>query len=145
MRFKINLSGDLIGLDLGRSRTGVARINTHAKIAEPLAEITMDDNFLAHVQQLAGELDAACIVAGVPRGLDGQETEQTKWALDVVMSLQAACTIPVFTVDEAGTTKLAEERAAQGQSIDSVAACIIVEDFLTEVVRGKVENVYVSA
>ena len=142
---KINLSGDLIGLDLGKSRTGVARINVHARIAEPLDEIAMSGQFVDQVACIVKDYEAACIVAGVPRGLNGQETEQTKWALEMIAQLQDVLSVPVFSVDEAGTTKAAEERVRPGQSVDSVAASIIVEDFLTEVMRGNVEDVYVSS
>lgn len=145
MRSKINLVGDLIGLDLGQSRTGVARVSTYAKLAEPLDEIAMDDQFFDKLHRIINEYEAACVVAGVPRGLNGQETEQTKWALKIIAQMQDVLGVPVFSVDEAVTTKIAEERAKDGQSVDSVAACIIVEDFLSEVMRGNVEGVNVSA
>lgn len=143
MRSKIKLSGDLIGLDLGKSRSGVARINVQARLSEPLDEITMDDRFFELVQEVVQKYDACCIVAGLPRGLDGQHTEQTQWAQNMVEELRDKSKVSVFAVDEAGTTKAAEQRSLPGQSVDSVAACIIVEDFLNEVTRGNIEGVYV--
>lgn len=135
------LNGDIIGLDLGMRRTGVARINTFVKIAEPLAEIDMDSQDLTtELSKLIRELDACAVVVGLPRGLDGQETDQTIWAESERTRLESLIETPIFTIDEAGTTKAAEERAQKGQSVDSVAACIILEDFIDELSRGNVDE-----
>jgi len=135
------LDGEIIGLDLGLKRTGVARLNTVARIAEPLKPIDMDDGLVTKLSAVVAEHETQAIVAGMPRGLNGQETEQTAWAQKIVEELRAAFEIPVFTIDEAATTKFAEERAFKDQSIDSVAATIIVEDFVNEVLKGNIENV----
>ena len=137
----IKLNGDIIGLDLGMKRTGVARINNLAKIAEPLHEIDMESQDLSAIlNELIVEYGACAIVVGEPRGLDGQETDQTKWANNVKLKLQKNIELPVFSIDEAGTTKEAEERVQKGQSIDSVAACIILEDFIDELSRGNIDE-----
>jgi len=135
------LTGDIIGLDLGKARTGVARLNTIARIAEPMNEIAMSDKFLVDVQKVVSESKASGLVVGIPRSLDGKSTDQTIWAENVYESLKNSLEIPVFNTDEAMTTKKAEERAHPGQSIDSVAAGIILEDFANEVLEGRVENV----
>ncbi len=137
----IILNGDIIGLDLGMRRTGVARINTIAKIAEPLTDIDMHVQDLSReVSKLAIELNACAVVVGIPRGLDGQETGQTLWAENERLKLENSIELPIFSIDEAGTTKLAEERVKKDQSVDSVAACIILEDFIEELSRGKIDE-----
>lgn len=137
----IKLQGDLLGLDLGQRRTGVARLSTVARLAEPLPVITMDEHFITNVANIATEYGAVAVVAGLPRGLDGQETEQTAWARKLTEELKNGLELPIFLLDEAVTTKQAELRAQAGQDIDSVAAGIILEDFAAEVVRGRVDNV----
>ena len=138
----LTLSGDIIGLDLGISRTGVARINTVAKIAEPLTEINMQKNdFIEELKNLVIKYDGCAVVAGLPRGLDGQETEQTVWARELIKKIEVNVEVPVFGIDEAGTTKLAEQRAQKNESVDSVAAGIILEDFISEVERGHIQDV----
>jgi putative holliday junction resolvase len=139
---KITLDGDIIGLDLGTVRTGVARINTIAKIAEPLTPITMSNIFVDDVKNLVSNTDARAVVVGLPRGLDGQITDQTLWAKEIFMDLKRALEVPVFAIDEAATTKQAEQRANAGQSVDSVAAGVFLEDFVQQVGRG--ENASVS-
>ncbi len=145
MRSRINLSGDILGLDLGLSRTGVARINVVARIPEPLQPIAMTELFSEQILQLVKDINVSALVVGMPRGLDGQVTEQTKWAESMLAKLEDIVGVPVFSVDEAGTTVAAEARALDGQSVDSVAAGIIAEDFLNEVLLGRVEDVNVSA
>ena len=139
---RIKLHGDIVGLDLGASRTGVARLNTVARIAEPLEVIDMKSNDLEiQVAEVVNKSGACAIVAGLPRGLDGQVTDQTKWAEKVVEKLQNSLNVPVFTIDEAGTTKKAESIIQPNQSIDSVAAGVLLEDFAGEVLAGRIENV----
>lgn len=139
MSFK--LVGDIIGLDLGKACTGVARIHTIARIAQPLDPIQMDDDFVANIEKLVALHKPSALVVGMPRGLDGQTTEQTLWAKEIFESLQRSLVIPVFEIDEAGTTKKAQSRVLEGQSIDSVAAGVFLEDFAAEVTRGGIPNV----
>lgn len=142
MSLSNKLVGELIGLDLGTARTGVARIRTYARIAEALQPIDMrQSDLLDRVKKLVDELEACAVVAGLPRGLDGQQTEQTRWAESIIAQLGQELSVPVYAIDEAGTTKQAEQEAHKGQSIDSVAAGILLEDFLNEVERGNINNV----
>lgn len=127
------INGDVIGLDIGAKRIGVARINTTAKIAEPLKPILTDkqETFTA-VLMIAAEYSAQCIVLGLPRGLDGQETSQTAEIRGFAEKLSVMTTLPIYLIDEAGTTKEAENRSKSNPdaSIDSLAATIILEDFI---------------
>lgn len=139
------LDGYLIGLDLGTVRTGVARIHTIARIAEPLEAIQMSVNFHETVHRLVRDNEAVAVVVGIPRGLDGQTTEQTLWAEGIYSSIQNVIDVPVYTIDEAGTTKEAEKMVRKGQSLDSVSACIFLEDFLQMVQRGEVQDVVLKS
>jgi putative Holliday junction resolvase len=138
----MRLQGDLLGVDLGMRRTGVARLNTIARISEPLREIDMDkEDFYDAISLLVSEHEAVGVVVGLPRGLDGQETAQTAWTRDIIDSLTDFLSVPVFFTDEAGTTKVAEQRSKTGDSVDSVAAGVILEDFATQIMQGKIEDV----
>lgn len=139
---QITLQGDIIGLDLGMSRTGVARLHTVARIAQPLEEIQMQTTELVDAVQLIVDREGAqAVVVGIPRNLVGNDTEQTRWSQAQFEVLKQKLTVPVFTCDEAGTTVQAEKRAKPGESVDSVAAGIILEDFIDEVSQGKVVDV----
>lgn len=138
----MKLDGDIIGLDLGMSRTGVARLHTIAKIAQPLDEIDMKTgNFVKKVQQVIANEEAIALVVGLPRNLHGEDTEQTAWVRGQIAELEKSIEVPLFATDEAGTTVQAEKRAKEGQSVDSVAAGVILESFVEHVLQGKVEHV----
>ena len=141
VRAKFKLTGDILGLDLGMRRTGVARINTVARMAEPLDEIVMRDGFVEQVAQKISRYQSTAVVVGLPRGLDGQVTDQTRWTETIIQELRQSLDVPVFTIDEAGTTIEAEKRVQDGQSVDSVAAGLLLEDFIKEVSRGRIEQV----
>ncbi len=136
------LTGEVIALDIGRARTGVARINTIARIAEALEPIYESETELTlKLGDILLLRQPSAVVLGLPRGLDGQETEQTAYVRGVLAELRAFYPSTTFyTVDEAGTTKEAENRAKHNESVDSVAAGILAEDFLTEVSRGNVDG-----
>lgn len=132
---KKTIAGEYIGLDIGEKRIGVARINTEAKIAEPLELIRTgtQDTFKA-ISGLISEHQAVGIVLGLPRGLDGQETAQTVSIRDFARQLKRHSEVPVYLIDEAGTSKQAQELIAQGSkgSIDSIAAALILSDFIAQ-------------
>lgn len=122
-----------IGLDVGERRIGVARVHSFAGIAEPLPLIEVEK---ADVQQtiisLVVEHQADGIVVGLPRGLDGQETAQTQYCRQFAEELAQSTIVPVYLIDEAGTSKLADARIRDtpGISRDSMAAAILLEDFV---------------
>lgn len=127
------VEGTIIGLDVGTKRIGVARIQTFVQIAEPLSEIQVDDgNVDNEIKALVKEHSADAIVVGLPRGLDGQDTQQTNYSREFATRLAGEVSVPVYLIDEAGTSKAAEERITDKQnvSIDSMAAAIFIEDFI---------------
>jgi putative transcription antitermination factor YqgF len=145
---KMQLSGDIIGLDVGSARTGVARMSTFAKIAEPLQPIVHAKTALHDgLAGLIADLSPCAVVVGLPRGLDGQETDQTRIVTDIYETLcsdfEKKGTLPFFLIDEAGTTKQAELRATKNQSVDSVAAAIILETFIVQLEKGNIENAFI--
>ena len=115
-------------------------MHTVARIAEPLPAST---NILGDIQALVTLYSACGVVVGTPRGLDGQDTAQTKWAAQMLSELrQTVPTVTFFEIDEAGTTKEAETRRHdERDSVDSLAACILLEDFIAQVERGKIDDV----
>ncbi len=126
------VEGSIIGLDVGDRRIGVARINTFAKLSEPLNPIvTASQEPFKAILTVIKEYGAISIVVGLPRGLDGQETAQTQKIREFTALLKQKSPIPVFMIDEAGTSKQAKERITKANpSIDSNAAAIILEDFV---------------
>jgi putative Holliday junction resolvase len=121
-------------LDVGEKRIGVARINSVAKIAEPLEHIEVkgQKDVFEYILELLKYHEAEAIVIGLPRSLDGHETNQTRTSIVFANDLKKAINIDVYMIDEAGTSKVADEIIKKNPllSRDSVSACIILEDFI---------------
>lgn len=125
-------SKDYIGLDVGLQRTGFARASNVAKIAEPLYTIPTPE-VVKKLRELVKENDLEAIVVGLPRNLSGEDTKQTQWVRQWVDKAKEEIDLPFYAQDEALTSKIAEAKNLSGkklQDIDSLAAGIILQDFL---------------
>jgi putative Holliday junction resolvase len=126
-----------LALDVGAARIGVAVANDVARIASPLPVLANDESFCSKLRDLTSEHHISQIVVGWPRGLDGQETEQTRYVENFISKLDL-CGVPVVRQDEALTSVQAEaELKKSGKNftkgdIDSLSAVYILEDFLAE-------------
>lgn len=132
----------ILGLDVGKKRTGVARASSAAKLAQPLGIIKTDEGF-KELKKVVKENEAGTIVVGLPRNLQGDDTAQTAWVRDWVKRAQAEIDLPFYWQDEALTTKTAELKNLSRKNpidVDAMAAAIILQDFLdgTEAERSPV-------
>ncbi len=128
----------LLGVDVGRVRTGLALSDPHGVSCSPLPAIEERDpeRTIAKLASVVAEGHVGLVVVGLPRPLGGGTNEQTELVLSFVDRLRAAVTVPVVTWDERYTSKLAESQWARksprrrGVSPDSVAACYILQNYL---------------
>lgn len=129
-------NGSVLALDVGGRRIGIASASTVARIAHPLCTLENTEAFVARVQTLIQEQQAIAVVVGLPRGLEGQATQQTKTVETFADSLKQQLDVPVYLQDEAVTSVQAESelnhRGKQftKEDIDALAATYILEDFL---------------
>ena len=138
------LQSSILGIDVGEKRVGVAIVRPEVSISRPLTTLANDENFKDNLINLIKENECSQIVVGLPRGLDGQETSQTKYSREFIDRLDIQ--IPVFWQDEAGTSIRARELLElDGSSynkgdIDALAACVILEDYIanSNIKRGNV-------
>jgi putative Holliday junction resolvase len=122
----------ILGLDFGQKRIGVARGNTIARLASPLTVIAVDGNEIDKIQQLCEVNECQTIVVGLPRNLNGEETDQTKIVRQFASSLKDRG-FSIIWQDESLTSVQAEtEQEASGTNshIDAHAAAIILQDYL---------------
>jgi putative Holliday junction resolvase len=125
-------SKQLLGLDVGLKRTGVARASALARLAEPLVTINTVD-VIKTLTQLIEQYNVGTIVVGLPRNLRGDDTAQTTWVRDWVRHAKSKIDLPFYWQDEALTSKIAEAKQksyTKKVDIDSLAASIILQDFL---------------
>ncbi|MEK7817193.1 MAG: Holliday junction resolvase RuvX, partial [Actinomycetota bacterium] len=72
------------------------------------------------------------VVVGIPVSLNGSHGEQTVETAHFVKELQKQLKVPVKTWDERFTSKIAREKGmGAAASEHSIAACCLLEDFLT--------------
>ena len=131
--------GRVLGIDYGDSRIGLAMSDPIKIIASPFKTIRNEGNekCLQVFQSLIKEKDVEAIVVGLPIGLKGQETVQTKKVREFV-NLLYALKLPIHLEDERLSSVSAEKSMIQqniktGHNkglIDQRAAAIILQQFL---------------
>jgi putative Holliday junction resolvase len=128
----------LLSLDVGERRIGVARAHLSVLLPQPLTTLEVPERFIEDILALCQSERAAAVVVGRPRGLNGQETEQTRHVAQFGSRLESQLQIPVYWTDEAVTSAQAEaELRGRGKpyqkgDIDALAATYILEDFIRE-------------
>ncbi|WP_414708055.1 Holliday junction resolvase RuvX [Rathayibacter festucae] len=133
--------GVRLGIDVGRSRIGVARCDADGLLAVPVETVgrvaeAPDGSDVARIAALAAEFGASAIVVGLPLSLSGAETASTDDARAFAARLASAVpTAPVRLVDERLSTVSAQSalhrsgRSTRGSRavIDQVAAVVILQ------------------
>lgn len=121
---------ELIGLDVGERRTGIARASSIARLAEPLKTVETQ-KVIEELENLLSSNKVSAVVVGLPRSLNGEDTEQTRWVRDWAKQAKQQLNTTFFWQDEALTSKHAEVRAKKEEAgADAIAAQIILQDFL---------------
>ena len=131
--------GRVLGIDYGDSRIGLAMSDRLKIIASPFKTIRNEgnENCLQVFQSLIKEKDVEAIVVGLPMGLKGQETVQTKKVREF-SDLLYTLKLPIHLEDERLSSVSAEKSMIQqniktGHNkglIDQRAAAIILQQFL---------------
>lgn len=124
------MDNNILALDIGEKRIGVARANTIAKIPEPIATINNNQDFTENFNKLVKEYQPKTIIVGLPRNLSGQETAQSKYTRDFVSSNLSEYN--VFWQDETLSTNQASLQGGGKHGIDADAACVILEDYFKD-------------
>ncbi len=124
---------EVLALDVGGKRIGVARANTVARIPEPLATILVDGTEVEQITELAKAHDVTKLVVGLPRNQSGDETAQSQLVRDFAAKLEG---FEIIWQDESLTSVNAEEILQQSgkkfskTDVDSLAAAQILNDYL---------------
>jgi putative Holliday junction resolvase len=126
---------EVLCLDVGAKRIGVARAGTIARIPEMLPAIIVDGQELQAIKDLVSSYGAKKLVIGLPRNQSGEETEQTRFVRDFAAKITG---VEIIWQDESLTSVVAEDKLkSSGQKynksdIDSMAAAHILKDYLDE-------------
>lgn len=141
----------ILGVDVGRRRIGLAVSDASAVVARPWRMLPAGESPRASADRVVAvlaELDdpledrssVGAIVVGLPRRLDGTDTDMTGPAREIASALHALTGVEVHLQDERLTSREAESRLAEREPdwrrrkrvLDAAAAAIILQDYLDE-------------
>lgn len=121
----------MLALDYGSARCGCAVSDPTGTLATPIEAIERPDTRrgMNRVVGVVRERGIKKVVVGLPVGLSGSDTAQTREARDFAERLGTRVSVPVDLYDERFTTSIAAARGGAG-SEDSRAAAVLLEDYL---------------
>lgn len=127
---------NIVALDVGTKRIGVAVADSAVPIAMPLETVEVDGTEIDAIKRIVEDRHAEKVVVGYPRNQSGDATDQT--AISEAVGRKVATFAEVVYQDESLTSIMAEDRLkAAGKSytkgdIDAAAATIILQDYLEQ-------------
>ncbi|KTD14288.1 Holliday junction resolvase RuvX [Legionella israelensis] len=129
-----------LGFDFGFKRIGVAVGQTFTRTASPLTTIAAKAGTpdWSDVKKIITQWHPEVLIVGLPTCIDDSELYTTAAAREFANQLQQRFLLPVHLVDERLSTIEAREqlfakggyRKIRNSQIDSIAACIILEQWL---------------
>jgi putative Holliday junction resolvase len=129
-----------LGIDYGTVRIGLALSDSLGMIAQPFCVVKAKSlkEAVSEIGIKCGENGVERIVLGLPRHMNGDESESSKSARKLGDALKAELGLPVFYCDERLSTCAAEKamleadvsREKRKEKIDAVAASIILQNYL---------------
>jgi putative holliday junction resolvase len=122
----------VLALDYGSARCGCALSDPTGTLATPIDPIERPATRrgFARVTDLVRERGVDRVVVGLPLGLSGADTAQTRETRAFVDRLAGAVAVPVEMYDERFTTAIAARDRDSRTSEDSRAAAVLLEDWL---------------
>jgi putative Holliday junction resolvase len=122
----------VLALDYGSARCGCALSDPTGTLATPIdvIERPATRRGFARVVELVRDRGAERVVVGLPLGLSGADTDQTREVRAWADRLGAAVPVPVELYDERFTTAIAARSTGDRTSEDSRAAAVLLEDWL---------------
>lgn len=129
---------NILALDFGTKRIGLAIADTDLKIPSPLPFMANDATFFDLLGELIQKRDISYLVLGYPISLKGKKTKKTQDVEAFKKHLEETLNLDVVLVDERLTSIQAQSilhtkgfNSKQSRSkIDSLAASLILESHL---------------
>lgn len=127
---------NLLALDVGEKRIGVAYASSETPIAISLTTINVDGTEIKKILDIINDKNVGVVVVGYPRNQSGEPTAQTTIIESFAKRLREY--VEVIFQDESLTSVMAEDnlrlsgRPYEKADIDALAARIILQDYLEE-------------
>ncbi len=127
-------AGRVLAIDYGSARGGLAVSDPTGTLATPIEPVLRPASRkgLTRLEEVVREREVVRVVVGLPLGLSGTDTDQTRETRGFARTLEARLAgVPVELYDERFTTALAaRDVAPHGSSEDSRAAAHLLEGWL---------------
>lgn len=129
---------NLLALDVGEKRIGVAVADSKVRIAIAYDTIEVNGSEIEQIARLIGQETIDTVVIGYPRNQQGEPTAQTTYVETFAEKLQGIAPEIMFQ-DESLTSVKAEELLKRQKKpytkgdIDALAASLILQDYLEQV------------
>ena len=133
----MTIKQQLISLDVGEKRIGVAIASSAVNIAIPYGTFLADGSELKQIAELAVRENVKTLVVGYPRNQQGEPTAQTRFVEQFCQQL-TGMGFNVEFQDESLTSVMAEQQLKEQAKpynkadIDARAATIILQDYLEQ-------------
>ena len=145
----------VLGIDFGQRRIGLALSDATATLARPWKTVDAGRTPQASAEVVAGIVralragddqdarDLEIIVVGVPKRLNGQDTDQTAAAREFAGAIGAVTALSVHMQDERLSSHEADRLLAEQErdwrkrkkKLDAAAAAVILQDYLDQRTR----------
>jgi putative Holliday junction resolvase len=123
----------VLALDYGEARCGCALSDPTGTLATPIEVIERPGTRrgFARVADLVRDRAVEHVVVGLPLGLSGDDTDQTRTTREFALRLaERVKPVPVDLFDERFTTAIAARNRDARAAEDSRAAAVLLEDWL---------------
>ena len=127
---------NILALDVGDRRVGVALADSQIKIAVPYGYLERSDKIIQQITELMLDHDIDTLVIGYPRNQSGEATKQTELVEQFAEELaEIEIDADLVFQDESLSSVEAERRLGRVKDkgeIDAEAASIILQDYLEQ-------------
>ena len=128
--------GNILALDVGDARIGIAVGHTIARLPHPIGVIhstPVSDAIVAIQYTINTQQEVIGIVVGMPLNQDGQQTAQSKKVTEFIETLKKDISLPIYFVDESFSSVDADEyikvHKLSTKHNDSIAACMVLQRY----------------
>ena len=130
----------ILGIDYGERRVGLALSDPLNIFAKPFLTIDrkLSSDLLKEIKRVIQENSVNQIVIGIPLNMKGMDSKQTVIVREFIKELGTQIKLPIHLQDERLSSKSAKQSlilqnkspSRHKESIDSTAACLILQEFL---------------
>jgi len=130
----------IIGIDFGQKRIGIAVSDPLKIIASPVKTLsrTTEEDDLKKIDEVIKSYEAATVVVGLPKNMDGTEGQSAALAKDFAQKIKDKSAVEIVFKDERMSSQSAERVLDEAnmhwkkrkEVVDTIAAQIILQSYL---------------